>query len=50
LHAVALRDGVDFNLANIPETFTQTLNTPFDTSYMTALFRVGYEEGKGGNP
>jgi predicted patatin/cPLA2 family phospholipase len=36
------RDGVDFNLAYIPETFTTPLNEPFETAYMRALFEVGY--------
>lgn len=50
LYAVTLRDGVDFNLANIPSTFTQTLSMPFDKRYMNALFRVGYEAAKSGYP
>ncbi|HTQ71962.1 MAG TPA: patatin-like phospholipase family protein [Acidocella sp.] len=50
MYAVALRDGVDFNLANIPSTFTQTLSVPFDKTYMNALFRVGYDAAKGGYP
>ena len=50
MYAIAVRDGVDFNLANIPETFTQTLSTPFETSYMNALYRVGYDAAKGGYP
>ena len=50
LYAVAMRDGVDFNLANIPSTFTRTPSMPFDRSYMNALFKVGYEEAKGGYP
>ena len=35
----AERDGVDFNLAYIPETFTTQLNEPFETAYMSELFR-----------
>jgi hypothetical protein len=50
MYTVASRDGVDFNLANIPETFTQTLNTPFEGRYMKALFQVGFEAGKSDNP
>ncbi len=50
LYAVSLRDGVDFNLANIPSTFTRTPSMPFERSYMNALFKVGYEEAKGGYP
>ncbi len=37
------RDGVDFNLAYIPETFTTQLKEPFETAYMRELFAVGYE-------
>jgi predicted patatin/cPLA2 family phospholipase len=37
------RDGIDFNLAYIPETFTTPLKEPFETAYMRALFEVGYE-------
>jgi hypothetical protein len=50
LYAVAQRDGVEFNLASIPKTFTQTLNTPFDGDYMKALFKVGLEDGQSANP
>ena len=35
------RDGVDFNLAYIPETFTTELKEPFETAYMRELFAVG---------
>jgi predicted acylesterase/phospholipase RssA len=42
------RDGVDFNLAIIPETFTMPLAEPFDRGYMNALFDVGYDLGRRG--
>jgi hypothetical protein len=39
----AQRDGIDFNLAYIPETFTTPLNEPFETEYMRTLFEIGHE-------
>ncbi len=42
------RDGVDFNLAYIPPTFTRKLEQPFETAYMNELFRLGYELGSAG--
>ncbi len=42
------RDGVDFNLASIPESFDLKPSYDFDPQYMKALFQVGYEEGKAG--
>ena len=43
MYAVASRDGVDFNLANIPATFNQTPSKPFETRYMNTLFQIGYD-------
>ena len=45
IYVAANRDEIDFNLAYIPETFTTELKQPFDTKYMNALFKVGYELG-----
>jgi predicted acylesterase/phospholipase RssA len=50
IYLAAQRDGVDFNLAYIPETFTTQLNEPFETSYMRELFAVGYELAVRGYP
>jgi hypothetical protein len=44
------RDGVDFNLAYIPETFTTELNEPFETAYMRDLFAVGHDLAVKGYP
>jgi hypothetical protein len=44
------RDGIDFNLAYIPETFTTPLNEPFETAYMRELYGVGYELAVNGYP
>ncbi len=48
IYSVSQRDGVDFNLASMPETFNMKLRYPFDPKYMKALFRVGYDLGKAG--
>jgi predicted acylesterase/phospholipase RssA len=50
IHSVALRDGVDFNLAFIPETFNAPHTEDFDTEYMRALYQVGYDMASGGYP
>jgi hypothetical protein len=44
----AQRDGIDYNLAYIPETFATPLREPFDTAYMRDLFRLGYDLGTRG--
>ena len=48
IYSVSMRDGVDFNLASMPETFNTKLRYPFDPQYMNALFKVGYNLGKAG--
>lgn len=48
IYLAAQRDGIDFNLAYIPETFKTVLKVPFDTAYMKELFRLGYELGAAG--
>ena len=50
IHSVALRDGVDFNLAYIPPTFDAPHPEDFDTGYMTALFKLGYDMAAAGYP
>ena len=50
IYQIAERDGVDFNLAYIPESFNLTLSEPFDTSYMNGLFELGFELGSQGYP
>ena len=42
IFAIAARDHVDFNLAFIPPTFDVPHTAEFDTTYMRALFDVGY--------
>jgi hypothetical protein len=42
IYLTTQRDGFDFNLAFIPRSFTRTLKEPFETAYMSDLFKVGY--------
>jgi predicted acylesterase/phospholipase RssA len=42
IYAIAQRDRVDYNLAFIPATFDTPHTTEFDTTYMRALFELGY--------
>lgn len=50
LYMNAQRDGVDYNLAFIPATFTALAKEEFDKVYMGQLFQVGYDLGKKGYP
>jgi len=50
IHSIALRDGVDFNLAYIPPTFDAPHPDDFDTGFMRALFKLGYDQAAGGYP
>lgn len=50
IYAVAQRDEVDFNLAYIPATFNAPHKEEFDTDYMRALFKLGYEQALKGYP
>jgi predicted acylesterase/phospholipase RssA len=50
IYAASRRDGVDFNLAYIPESFDVPLPKPFDEHYMNELFNVGYELGRSEYP
>ena len=44
------RDGVDFNLAHIPDDFTEQPKEAFDTEHMRKLFDMGYRMAKEGYP
>ncbi|MFB3110599.1 MAG: hypothetical protein ACE10G_01060 [Gemmatimonadales bacterium] len=46
----AQRDGVDFNLAYIPDSFGVESQEPFDQNYMQMLFGLGYDLAKDGYP
>jgi len=37
------RDGIAFRLAYVPESFDEPLTEPFDTAYMSKLYKLGYE-------
>jgi Predicted esterase of the alpha-beta hydrolase superfamily len=50
IYIAAQRDGIDFNLAYIPETFKTTLKEPFDPVYMNELFKIGYDMAAKGYP
>ena len=47
---VTRRDGIDFNLATIPASFTEKAPEPFDQDYMRKLYQVGYALGRDGYP
>jgi len=46
----AQRDGIDYNLAYIPDNFELTQREPFDKHYMQLLFDLGYKMAKSGYP
>lgn len=50
MYTNALRDGMAFRAIWIPDTFTMEEPSPFDTDYMNALFKFGYEMGRSGVP
>lgn len=50
VYAETRRDGVDFNLAFIPASFKVPHREDFDTDYMRALFRTGYDMAAKGYP
>jgi hypothetical protein len=49
IYLITQRDGVDFNLAYIPSEFTTKPKSPFDTTYMRALYEVGRSEAVSGS-
>ena len=50
IYETAKRDGFDYNLAIIPETFDQEPKSDFDADYTNSLFYLGYELSKNGYP
>ena len=48
IYITSQRDGVDFNLAFIPDTFNEQAKEAFDPVYMTKLFDVGYDQATAG--
>jgi hypothetical protein len=49
IYLTAQRDGVEFNLAHIPDDFMAPHPEQFDNAYMRALFDVGFRQGKAGD-
>jgi hypothetical protein len=47
---IAKRDGLDFNLAFIPDDFDVPTGEMFDPEYMQSLFDLGYRMAKDGYP
>ncbi|MEY6430858.1 patatin-like phospholipase family protein [Thioalkalicoccus limnaeus] len=43
IYLTSRRDGVDFNLAYVPESFDTPHREEFDTEFMRALFKTGYD-------
>ena len=43
IYLATQRDGVDYHLAYIPESFNAVATEPFDREYMTRLFNLGYQ-------
>lgn len=50
IYQITSRDGIDYNLAIIPETFKLKPKEPFDPEYTQALFKIGYKLSKDGYP
>jgi predicted acylesterase/phospholipase RssA len=48
IYSTAKRDGVDYNLAYIPQEFDAISTSGFDKAYMNALYQRGYELGRAG--
>jgi hypothetical protein len=48
LYVQAKRDGIDYNLLAIPDSFTLKEKEPFDPEYMKALYAEGYRIGRSG--
>ena len=50
MYLTAKQDDVDFNLAFIPPTFNEPHKELFDTDYMRALYKTGYDMAVEGYP
>jgi hypothetical protein len=48
IYTLSKLDGVDFNLAVIPEDFKVERKEEFDRNYMNQLFNLGYDQGRRG--
>jgi len=50
MYLSALRDGIDYQLAFIPESFKEPHTEPFNNHYMRKLYEVGYQMAVTGYP
>ena len=50
VYLITQRDGVDYNLAYVPDSFNAPHQEEFDTEYMQALFQTGYDMAVEGYP
>ena len=50
MYTQAVRDGVDFNVASIPEDFTEVSKSTFDQNYMKKLYKRGYQTADSPEP
>ena len=49
-YVAAKHSGIGFNVATIPASFKAPSRGAFDSDYMKALFKVGYDQGNSANP
>ena len=50
IYLTSQRDRIDYNLAYIPASFNAPHKEEFDTEYMRALFKVGFDMAAKGYP
>lgn len=50
IYMAASRDGLDFNLAYVPDSFSLEPKESFDRQYMQQLFAIGFEAAQRGYP
>lgn len=48
IYLATRRDGIDYHLAYIPDSFSEKASESFDRDYMTKLFKLGYEMAQDG--
>jgi hypothetical protein len=50
IYTIAQRDGIEFNLAHIPEDYDIDAKESFDREAMNRLYQLGYEWARAGHP
>jgi hypothetical protein len=50
IYVLAIRDGIDYNLASIPIDFNVPSQGMFDPEFMQKLFNLGYEMARNNYP